>query len=509
MKQLICLLFGLSLLCSATAFGQNNIAFTTSRAIFSTGEEIYFRNISSKAFSDSIFTWNFGEDCGISPVFDPLSCYITSKGLESVTYSFHTPGTYQVSLILGYKTYTQTIEVLPGNESHPAFSAKESFDNNLIGNYSFESYANCPDKPGQLYNTLSFYSPTPATPDYFNGCYTDKAVYDWKMDVPENFAGNSDAKEGNAYAGIINFIIEDTVSVIQSDPASKYHNYREYIQAKLSYPLVQGETYVVQCYVKLSSKSRVSATIGMLLSTAEIKYSQASVLPDLQPQLLLNELPDTSWSLISDTIVANDNYEYLVIGNFKDDQNSDLKDIRPDSLLTSKYGNFRAYVSYTYIDAVRVSHIFNESRERYVIASAGGSFSGDDVQVDFTVGQRALHTLTTTSIICTQGFQQPVEDDIAFRRMPANSLVLNSIIISAYPNPFDSKVQVQITNKLQNDVCLELYDLFGKKHINQIVHIRDAEINRLQLDLEHIPAGIYNLVISNSKDIGTYKLVKQ
>jgi len=509
MKYLVCLTLCLSICINFPALGQGNIKFDYKKSTYHSGEKIQFQNTSSNKFSDSTFTWEFGEDCGISPVYDTNSCKVQTKGLKSVSYSYQMAGTYKVTLIAAQTSYSEFINILPGEELPPAFTAKESFDNNLVNNPGFESYVQCPDKPGQLYFTTGWYSPTPATPDYFNSCYTDKTVYDWKMDVPDNFAGTRAAKEGSAYAGIINYIVEDTTKVIKPYPKSKYYNYREYLETKLSNPLVNGQTYAVQFFFRLSSKSRVSTSIGLFLSKDEVKNTQPLVLSAMNPQLNWNLKSDTGWILVADTFVATDNYEYLTIGNFKDDQNCNLKDISPFSILNSKYGNFKAFASYCYIDAVTVSHIFNESQERFTIATTGSTFSGTDVQMDFTIGQRAFHTLATTSVICTQGFQQPDVTDLVFRLLPANNLILNTIEISAFPNPFNSFVQIQIINKLKNDVLLNVVDLYGRKCYSKILQINDAQLFNYQLDLESIPAGIYTLVISNDQDIGTYKLVKQ
>lgn len=509
MKYFVCLTFGLFIFINFPAFSQGNIKFDYKKSIYHCGEKIHFQNSSSNKFSDSSFTWEFGEDCGISPVYDPKACEVQTKGLKSISYTYQLAGTYKIALSTATESYSEFIDILPKEEQSPPFTAKESFDNNLVNNSGFEAYVQCPVKPGQLYNTSAWYSPTPATPDYFNSCYTDKTVYDWKMDVPANFAGTSAAKDGNAYAGIINYIVEDTVETIKPYPTSKYYNYREYLETKLSKPLINGQTYAVQFYFRLSSKSRASSSIGLLLSRNEVKSSKPLVLSDMNPQLNCQLKSDTGWVLVADTFVADDSYEYLIIGNFKDDENCNPKDINPDSILSSKYGNFRTFASYSYIDAVTVSHLFNERQERFTIATAGSTFSGNDVQIDFTIGQRAFQTLATPSVFCTQGFQQPDETDQVFRLLPANSLILNTIEISAYPNPFNRLVRLEIINRQKNDVLLDVIDLFGKKYYSEILHINDAQLFNFQLDLEAIPAGIYTLVISNNNDIGTYKLVKQ
>jgi hypothetical protein len=184
MKYLLCLTYGLFICIAFNAYGQSNIQFNFKQSVYHCEEKIQFQNISSNKLADSVFSWEFGEDCGISPVYDPKSCNVKIKGLKSVGHTYHSAGKYKVSLSTASGSYSEFIEILPKEEQLPSFTAKESFDNNLVNNSGFEAFVKCPDKPGQLYNTTNWYAPTTATPDYFNSCYTDKTVYDWKLVIP-------------------------------------------------------------------------------------------------------------------------------------------------------------------------------------------------------------------------------------------------------------------------------------------------------------------------------------
>jgi hypothetical protein len=86
---------------------------------------------------------------------------------------------------------------------------------------------------------------------------------------------------------------------------------------------------------------------------------------------------------------------------------------------------------------------------------------------------------------------------------------MNSIEISAYPNPFVTKINIEIINKLKSGASLQIFDLLGNKYISEVLNINDSKLFRYQVDLSFLSSGVYTLVISNNKDIGTYKLVKQ
>jgi hypothetical protein len=62
--------------------------------------------------------------------------------------------------------------------------------------------------------------------------------------MPENFFGTQQAKEGNGYAGIFVF-------------SNNNPNYREYVEAELTSPLVAGKTYDVGFYVSRSDSSDI------------------------------------------------------------------------------------------------------------------------------------------------------------------------------------------------------------------------------------------------------------
>ena len=66
---------------------------------------------------------------------------------------------------------------------------------NLVPNYSFETFSTCPFSAGQIYYAPPWVDPTTTSSDYYNSCAS------MGTDVPVNWAGNQSAKDGNAYAG--------------------------------------------------------------------------------------------------------------------------------------------------------------------------------------------------------------------------------------------------------------------------------------------------------------------
>jgi hypothetical protein len=130
---------------------------------------------------------------------------------------------------------------------------------NLVVNYSFEEYDECPQSftPLNLSHKLvrGWTYPTKATPDYFNRC---SPLRQEGVGVPKNFAGESEPKTGNGYVGAVLSGTDD--------------GYREYIQGMLKTPMVAGKKYCVNFSYKLASYSKFAVDqLSLFFSLSEIR----------------------------------------------------------------------------------------------------------------------------------------------------------------------------------------------------------------------------------------------
>lgn len=186
---------------------------------------------------------------------------------------------------------------------------------NLIYNGSFEIHANCPEDyihylegitelvPGWFINNTS-------TPDYFNRCSIRS-----KVGVPENFAGNMEPREGNAYAGMI----------LRAD-SSRYpysRGYNEHLQAVSTRPLQRNQLYCLQFYYVLGKNSGIASNgLSVYLSSSKPLFNEATEVFSFVPQLemkrdsLLAERRE--WQLFSGVFRASGEENYITIGNFTD-----------------------------------------------------------------------------------------------------------------------------------------------------------------------------------------------
>lgn len=177
---------------------------------------------------------------------------------------------------------------------------------NLVKNPSFEEFEECPDRfteeDGSKDVIPGWTTPSGTAPDYFNRCASTL------VDVPNNFAGESEPVSGNAYMGAI---LTGTES-----------NYREYIQGELKYPLEAGKQYCVTYWYKLASYSRLAVDqMSLYLGKEEVFDNSIKENLSLKPQV--NNTPGLfldntdEWRQVCRVYVAAGGEKHFIIGNFK------------------------------------------------------------------------------------------------------------------------------------------------------------------------------------------------
>lgn len=209
---------------------------------------------------------------------------------------------------------------------------------NLVPNPSFETGA-CPQGPGEIFNAIPWTQPTMGTSDYFNVC---GATAPFSVSIPLNILGWQNARTGNAYAGLCAYQLTGGDA------------YREYIQAQLTSPMQAGTRYYVRFYVALAdcvsyacddigayfSANQVTANFDTTLAfTPQVANPQGNIITD-----------KLYWTLITGSFIANGSEQYITIGNFHNDQNTDTV------FLGNNYWN----AAYYYVDDICVS---NDSME--------------------------------------------------------------------------------------------------------------------------------------------------
>ncbi len=156
--------------------------------------------------------------------------------------------------------------------------------------------------------------------------------------------------------------------------------------------------------------------------------------------------------------------------------------------------------------AIGVSTSNAQSLERQVYASAGEYLApnGAPLTLSCTIGEPIVATLTNVKLILTQGFQQPLENEVSV------DLDLADWSIKAYPNPFNDNVNVEITTDKSSEFTIGITNLIGQNLGMDYLANNYPGKNVYSLNTAHLATGMYIVTVS-SKDgklIKSFKLSK-
>jgi len=203
---------------------------------------------------------------------------------------------------------------------------------NLIPNGNFELYSGCPNGFGQLDSASFWINPTGGTPDYFNSCVSNTM----SASVPINWFGYQQSHSGVAYAGICMIF----PSIL---------NIREYIETPIVPSLTANTCYHFEMYVNLGDNCEYTTNaIGIYFSNTVVTGISGYLPLPFTPQVNNSSgvLDTLNWTLISANYTATGGESFLIIGNYKDDSNTN------PIIINSSAGYNGAYC---YIDDVSLS----------------------------------------------------------------------------------------------------------------------------------------------------------
>lgn len=190
---------------------------------------------------------------------------------------------------------------------------------NLIPNYSFSIYSNCPDNLNQLDRATPWFNPTNNSPDFFHECNP--------LMIPANFYGYQNVKSDSGYVGIFPWIGS---------------NQREYISIKLLDTLFLNKQYIVEFYVSLADNCIWGIDkLGLYFSDTLVDNIPTLGVLNFVPQIenpAGNIITDTmNWTKISGVYTANGGEQYIIIGNFYPDSLTDTLRVNPAGTIAPYY----------------------------------------------------------------------------------------------------------------------------------------------------------------------------
>lgn len=139
------------------------------------------------------------------------------------------------------------------------------------------------------------------------------------------------------------------------------------------------------------------------------------------------------------------------------------------------------------------------SNAQELISSGGSNLSNTNGSISFSIGELMVETLSDGSNYLTQGFHQP-----KLSITDISELVDLKFNVLAYPNPTSDVLQLQIESEYAENMNFMLYDVNGRKIIQE--KIIDTETS---IQLNHLKSGIYILrIFKMDQEIKTFKIIK-
>ena len=375
---------------------------------------------------------------------------------------------------------------------------------NLVPNPSFEIYTACPSGDFQIELATPWFSPNATTlaqrASYFNTCATNSIFA-----IP--YFDGTDYRQphtGNAFGG----------NLWSYTPGN--NNLRKYITTSLTNSLVTNNYYYISFYASTFLRGFKYAinNLGAYVSAGVPYNSNPNAVLNYTPQIIKYGNPiinDTiNWIKIDGIYLANGNENYITIGNFMDDINTDTAFIGSGFYGASNY----------YIDDVSVINISTpqwQYRDTTIYLGdsvlIGPAITGLNVDW-FTMSNAFIKNApgiyvkptTTTSYQATETF-----NSVEYNHMVTVTVLMPVKVdeydklqnsIKLFPNPTTSILNIiDKQNQFQN-ATIEIKNYLGQVVLNQAYSHT--------IDVSKLATGIYTLKINNKYKQDFYsKFIKQ
>lgn len=134
-----------------------------------------------------------------------------------------------------------------------------------------------------------------------------------------------------------------------------------------------------------------------------------------------------------------------------------------------------------------------------VISSGGESYSNQDYNLSWTIGETVIETFFADGLTLTQGFQQ---GSYTLTRIDENNN--GKFEVNVFPNPAVNYVNIETFGE-PKEMFASLYDMNGK-----VVRHQAFTTNALSLNISDLKEATYLLVITSIKGekLAKFKLIK-
>lgn len=151
---------------------------------------------------------------------------------------------------------------------------------------------------------------------------------------------------------------------------------------------------------------------------------------------------------------------------------------------------------------VWMNNIYSQSTSPKIVSTAGETFQGTSLQIDWTLGEVAITTILNSTQQITQGFHQPYSILTDVDELPQEIGQIN-----VFPNPTSDWLELNFFFNQTKEVYIRLYDNHGKLILKK--YYKGQFISE-SISLSELPNGNYflNILIDESQFSQTVKIQK-
>ena len=147
-----------------------------------------------------------------------------------------------------------------------------------------------------------------------------------------------------------------------------------------------------------------------------------------------------------------------------------------------------------------------QSIERQVIGSTGGTAKTGGIIITSTVGEVAVSTSSTASILLAEGYQQALDSNSV-----SIAEIENTAKMKLYPNPTTNRAKLDITANFNSATTIAVYSLDGKLISSNSLTLTSGIESSIQIDVSAQASGVYiiRIIGEDNSFLETMRLVKQ
>lgn len=133
---------------------------------------------------------------------------------------------------------------------------------------------------------------------------------------------------------------------------------------------------------------------------------------------------------------------------------------------------------------------------QHTFSSSSHGYEGGNIQINYTIGElAAVTTLVQPGFIFTQGLLQPDKFVVGIHDFEKPAWQ-----VTAFPNPFDGNLTLQLETAGSDKITVELFDAAGRLIYEPTVSAIFSGSSSIALDFRSIAGGTYFLRISSEKN---------